>query len=180
MGVCCGHYDNSTNSGTFRRTCQIKQSLFISYRTRSKESKDLVVYESPFDPANKPTCLNICEYDTFGFHSNTKEFCDNLTMASGTRVIMPDFYRVDYWNEECYSLFLCSCIDEIMWKLNYPHSFMIGPASLLVIAVAYIWYWERYSDYHLPFRERNAHNTAKQLMQVFTVAIQFCQTPDLL
>jgi len=60
---------------------------------------DLEIYEAPFDASKKPTSLIICAYDIFGFHPNTKEVCDNIALATGARVIMPDFYRGDYWSE---------------------------------------------------------------------------------
>jgi len=64
-----------------------------------KACDDLLIYEAPFDPVNKPTKLIICAYDIFGFHSNTKEVCDVLAESTGFRVILPDFYRGDYWEE---------------------------------------------------------------------------------
>lgn len=66
------------------------------------KSHDLTIYEAPYDESNKPNKLLICAYDIFGFHPNTKEVCDLLatTADSGFRVILPDFYRGDYWSEE--------------------------------------------------------------------------------
>ncbi|KAI8063199.1 Alpha/Beta hydrolase protein [Gongronella butleri] len=39
-------------------------------------------------------------YDIFGFHVNTKQFCDVLAKERDYRVIMPDFFRGDYFPEE--------------------------------------------------------------------------------
>jgi dienelactone hydrolase len=35
----------------------------------------------------------IAIYDVFGFHNNTKQFCDLLSSATGARVVIPDFFR---------------------------------------------------------------------------------------
>jgi len=38
----------------------------------------------------------IAAYDIFGFHNNTKQFCDRLASV-GYRVILPDFFRGEPW-----------------------------------------------------------------------------------
>jgi len=35
----------------------------------------------------------IAVYDVFGFHDNTKQFCDLLSKALNVRVVLPDFFR---------------------------------------------------------------------------------------
>ncbi|ORY97566.1 Alpha/Beta hydrolase protein [Syncephalastrum racemosum] len=37
-------------------------------------------------------------YDIFGFHVNTKQFCDVLANRCGYRVVMPDFFRGEPWS----------------------------------------------------------------------------------
>ncbi|GAA5811937.1 hypothetical protein MFLAVUS_005384 [Mucor flavus] len=36
-------------------------------------------------------------YDIYGFHVNTKQFCDILAKNCGWRVVLPDFFRGDYY-----------------------------------------------------------------------------------
>jgi len=41
----------------------------------------------------------IAAYDIFGFHPNTKQFCDQLAKA-GFLIVMPDFFRGSPWDEK--------------------------------------------------------------------------------
>ncbi|KAI8141602.1 dienelactone hydrolase family-domain-containing protein [Fennellomyces sp. T-0311] len=58
---------------------------------------DLPVYVVGPSDAKKAV---VVIYDIFGFHNNTKQFCDVLAKVGGYKVIMPDFFRGDSWNEE--------------------------------------------------------------------------------
>lgn len=39
-------------------------------------------------------------YDIFGFHNNTKQFCDLVASATHARVLLPDFFRGAPWTAE--------------------------------------------------------------------------------
>ncbi|ORX47056.1 alpha/beta-hydrolase [Hesseltinella vesiculosa] len=39
-------------------------------------------------------------YDIFGFHANTKQFCDALARERDYKVVMPDFFMGDYFSQD--------------------------------------------------------------------------------
>ncbi|KAI8881755.1 alpha/beta-hydrolase [Backusella circina FSU 941] len=61
---------------------------------------DLPVYSTgPKDSKN----VVLVFYDIFGFHNNTKQFCDILAKNCGWRVVLPDFFRGNALTEEFFT-----------------------------------------------------------------------------
>jgi len=54
------------------------------------EVEGLKIYHT--GPSDSQAAI-IAAYDVFGFHNNTKQFCDLLSKAINARVVIPDFFR---------------------------------------------------------------------------------------
>lgn len=71
---------------------------------------NLKIYETK-DKSSK--VVLICAYDIFGYHSNTKQFCDKLNSGGVFRVAVPDFFRgqafsLDNFPPKEYAIFFAS------------------------------------------------------------------------
>ncbi|KAF7725570.1 hypothetical protein EC973_009525 [Apophysomyces ossiformis] len=82
---------------SYSKACCTIPPVASSYEAKGtiEHYGDLPVYTVGAKDAKKAI---VVIYDIFGFHSNTKQFCDILANHGGYKVVLPDFFRGDGWD----------------------------------------------------------------------------------
>ncbi|KAG0173532.1 hypothetical protein DFQ28_008198 [Apophysomyces sp. BC1034] len=83
---------------SYSRACCTIPPVDSNYTPKGKFENigDLPVYTVGPSDAKKAI---IVIYDIFGLHKNTQQFCDVLAEHRGYKVLLPDFFRGDAWNQ---------------------------------------------------------------------------------